>query len=363
VQFSAAVNHSIWYLADVAACEAMATLLTEDPFFSRYTIYVAAGSKARIGAGALPPFKKALRDGETAGKVGSITLTCGKLMTGVTVPEWSAIFMLRSLKAPESYFQAAFRVQSPWVHNRQVKKPTCYVFEFDPNRALGLVALYGTELANNAGEPGVTQSSVLGELINFLPIFAIDGGQMERLNVEAVLDWAHGAVTSNSLARKWRSSDLYNLNGTTMANLLDDADLMAELEQIEDFRDIREMAEKIVSNEDKLRKVKREGGGRSTERKPRTQLQEKRKTVRDKLKKVSAKVLVFMYLTDFREERLMHVVESLDTELFLRSTGLSLEGFRKLNRIGVFNESQMNDAIQKYRYFERRSIEALMLAS
>ena len=58
----------------------------------------------------------------------------------------------------------------------------------------------------------------------------------------------------------------------------------------------------------------------------------------------------------------MHVVESLDTELFLRSTGLSLEGFRKLNKVGVFNESQMNDAIQKYRYFEQKSIENLLSA-
>jgi hypothetical protein len=361
-QFSKGVQNAIWYLYDVASCEAMADLLRSDPFFSKYTIYVAAGTKAGVGASALPPFNKALREGIEEGKSGSITLSCGKLMTGVTVPEWSSIFMLRSLKAPESYFQAAFRVQSPWVVNKSIQKDTCYIFEFDPNRALGLVALYGTELSNNSNEPGVTQASVLGELINFLPIFAIDGGQMEKLNTDAILQWAHGGVTSNSLAKKWRSSDLYNLNGTTMADLLADEELMKELEQIEDFRNIREMAEKIVSSEDKLRKTKREGGSKDLEKKPKSEIQEKRKNIREKLKKVSAKVLIFMYLTDFREERLMHVVESLDTELFLRSTGLSLEGFRKLNKVGVFNESQMNDAIQKYRYFEKKSIESLLNA-
>jgi hypothetical protein len=358
-----AVNHSIWFMADVAACEAMASMLRKDPYFSKYTIYVAAGSKAGIGAGALPPFNKALRQGLAEGKSGSITLSCGKLMTGVTVPEWSSIFMLRSLRAPESYFQAAFRVQSPWVEGGKVRKETCYVFEFDPNRALGLVALYGTELANNAAEPGVTQASVLGELINYLPIFAIDGGQMEKLNTEAVLEWAHGGISANSLARKWKSSDLYNLNGLTMGRLLDDAELIAELEQIEDFRNIREQAEKIVSSTEKLKKIQREGGPKSSERKPKSEIAKRRKSIREKLKKVSAKVLIFMYLTDFREERLMHVVESLDTELFLRSTGLSLNGFRKLNRVGVFNESQMNDAIQKYRYFEKKSIEAFTLAN
>ncbi|MDH6536537.1 DEAD/DEAH box helicase family protein [Aurantimicrobium minutum] len=360
-KFKEAVEHAIWFMPDVASCEAMAELLKKDPYFSSFVIYVAAGTKAGIGANALPPLRKAMKEGIIEGKAGSITLSCGKLMTGVTVPEWTSIFMLRSLRAPESYFQAAFRVQSPWVESGHIKKNTCYVFEFDPNRALGLVALYGTELSNNSNQKDVTQRVVLGELINFLPIFAIDGGIMEKLNADSILEWAHGGITSNSLARKWRSTDLYNLNGVTMERLLDDADLLAELEQIEDFRNIREEAEKIVSSSKKLQNVKREGAGKAAERKPKSEIAEKRKSIRDKLKKVSAKVLIFMYLTDFREERLMHVVESLDTELFLRSTGLSLEGFRKLNKVGVFNESQMNDAIQKYRYFEKRSIESFLI--
>ena len=74
-------------------------------------------------------------------------------MTGVTVPQWGAILMLRSLKSPETYFQAAFRVQSPGerattMASSTVRKPTCYVFEFDPNRALSLVAEYGIRLSS-----------------------------------------------------------------------------------------------------------------------------------------------------------------------------------------------------------------------
>jgi hypothetical protein len=89
---------------------------------------------------------------------GSITLSCGKLMTGVTVREWGAILMLRSLKSPECYFQSAFRVQSPWSYRKpdgtiDVQKPTVYVFEFDPNRALGLVAEYGMKLATTRANP------------------------------------------------------------------------------------------------------------------------------------------------------------------------------------------------------------------
>lgn len=358
-EFKDAVRHSVWYLQDVATCEAMAELLRSDPFFSTYEIYVAAGTKAKIGAQALPPLQAAIRHSEESGKSGSITLSCGKLMTGVTVPEWSSIFMLRSLKAPESYFQAAFRVQSPWKVDGVIQKETAYVFEFDPNRALSLVALYGTELANNSADRQATQASVLGELINFLPIFAIDGGRMEQLDVQAVLDWAHGGISANALARRWRSVDLYNLNGVTMDRLLQDADLIAELEQIEDFRTIREEAEKIVTASKKLSAVKRAGGGANEQRKPKKEIAEKRKNIREKLKKVSAKVLIFMYLTDFREERLAHVIESLDTELFLRSTGLSLNSYRKLTELGVIDIGNMTDAIQKFRYFEKNSIERL----
>lgn len=359
-EFKEAVKHSVWYLQDVAACEAMAGLLRSDPFFSTFEIYVAAGTKAKIGAQALPPLQAAIRNAETTGKSGSITLSCGKLMTGVTVPEWSSIFMLRSLKAPESYFQAAFRVQSPWKADGEILKHTAYVFEFDPNRALSLVALYGTELANNSPDRQATQASVLGELINFLPIFAIDGGRMEQLDVQAVLDWAHGGIGANALARRWKSSDLYNLNGVTMDRLLQDIDLIAELEQIEDFRNIREEADKIVTASKKLAKVKREGGSAKEQKPHKKEIANKRKDIRSKLRKVSAKVLIFMYLTDFREERLADVIESLDTDLFLRSTGLSLKSYRKLTDIGVIDVGNMTDAIQKFRYFEQKSVEGLI---
>lgn len=358
-EFTDGVRHSVWFMKDVAACEAMAAMLRTDTFFSTYEIYVAAGTKAKVGAAALDPARRAIARADVEGKSGSITLSCGKLMTGVTVPEWSSIFMLRSLRAPESYFQAAFRVQSPWTEAGEIKKETAYIFEFDPNRALSLVALYGTELANNSPDRTTTQREVLGELVNFLPIFAIDGGQMERLDTDAILDWAHGGISANSLARKWRSVDLYNLNGVTMGRLLRDPGLIAELEQIEDFRNIREEAERVVTASNKLGAAKRAGASKSEQRKPKSELASQRKSIREKLKKVSAKVLIFMYVTDFREERLNHVIESLDTELFLRATGLSVDGFGRLTDAGVFDVGQMNDAIQKFRYFERKSLEAV----
>ena len=355
-KFRSAIKHSIWYMNDIASCEAMAELLRSDNFFSDFEIYVAAGTKAKTGAAALLPLQKAIATSSETNKLGSITISCGKLMTGVTVPEWTSIFMLKSLKAPESYFQAAFRVQSPWKINGQIVKEIAYVFEFDPNRALNLIARYGTELALSANGNVSTQESVLSDLINFLPIFAVDDGGMEALDVNAILEWAHGGLSANSLARRWGLPDLYNLNEASMSALLEDEELVRELEQIEDFRKIRQQAQKIVTNSKRLKSVKSTSPSGKTSSPEKKEVAKQRQALREKLKKVSAKVLIFMYLTDFREERFSDVINSLDKELFLRSTGLSIESYSKLAKIGMIDEANMTDAIQKFRYFEMSSL-------
>ena len=91
-----------------------------------------------------------------AAKTGKQTITpCGKLMTGVTVPTLGRDPDPPALKSPESYVQAAFRVLSPWATRndggtRTIRKHTCYVFDFDPDRALTLVYQYGTKLAGRS---------------------------------------------------------------------------------------------------------------------------------------------------------------------------------------------------------------------
>jgi hypothetical protein len=155
------LQHSFWFLPNVAACHAMANLLAEkqNTFWHEYEVLVAAGASAGIGLDALPPVRKAIGSGfETK----TITLSCGKLTTGVTVPQWSSILMLRNLKSPETYFQAAFRVQSPWSiknpngddpHEEEILKPACFVFDFAPTRALRQLSEYGIGLSPNESNP------------------------------------------------------------------------------------------------------------------------------------------------------------------------------------------------------------------
>ena len=107
------LQHSFWFLPTVASCHAMANLLKarHNTYWHTYDVLVVAGAAAGVGMEALPPVRVAIADGHDTK---TITLSCGKLTTGVTVKQWSSILMLRNLNSPETYFQAAFRVQSPW---------------------------------------------------------------------------------------------------------------------------------------------------------------------------------------------------------------------------------------------------------
>lgn len=358
--FRDAVRHSVWYLPDVGACYAMANMLADHPFYSGYEIVTAAGARAGQGPAALPPVEAAIGSCTKHQKSGTITLTCGKLMAGVTIPEWGAILMLRSLQSPETYFQAAFRVQSPHAHRDaagtlEVLKEHCYVFEFDPNRALSLVAQYGTRLASTGD---VTPSEAIKQLLDYLPIFGFSGGQMSQLDADELLDWATVGVGATALAQRWNSPLLVEVNEHTLGAVLEQPGLLETLEQIEDFRALAQHGEHVVTSTKELKKAKREQGGKldQGQRKQQNETAKRRKEIREKLQKFLAHIPVFMYATDFREEALKDVIQSLDPALFERVTGLKVEDFQLLNDLGLFNASHMNMAIYQFKMFETASL-------
>ena len=161
--FISYLKHTIWFLPDVSSCYAMKNLLQQEQndFFNKnYKIILMAGNNAGVGVKAFQNHKEQLGNQH---KTKTITLTCGKLMTGVTVPAWSGIFMLTNTESPEKYFQAAFRVQNPNKiiekdryssdgKTKKILKKECYIFDFHPNRALKLVVEISSKLNTNYGE-------------------------------------------------------------------------------------------------------------------------------------------------------------------------------------------------------------------
>lgn len=357
------LRHTYWFLPSVAACRAMKRLL-EKPvnhkFFGRYSIIVAAGSEAGMGAEAVNPVYASMGNPQAHC---SITLSCGKLSTGVTVKPWTGIFMLRNASSPETYFQAAFRVQSPWTMRNEwgeevVLKPLCYVFDFAPNRALRQVAEYSCRLS--VGEQNPEQK--VNEFIQYLPILAYDGSSMKQIDAAGILDMAMSGTTATLLARRWESALLVNVDNGTLSRLLASPEAMKALMNIEGFRALNKEIETIINKSEAVKKAKKEKGDRLTPKEKRElnaeekEYKSKRKEIQEKLIKFATRIPVFMYLTDYREYTLYDVIHQLEPELFRKVTGLTLPDFDLLVSLGVFNRELMNDAVYKFKRYEDASL-------
>lgn len=355
------LTHTFWFLPNVASCFAMKNLLARrhNIFFHDYKINVCAGTKAGIGLDALAPVQQSMGD-PLATK--TITLSCGKLTTGVTVKPWTGIFMLRNLKSPETYFQAAFRVQSPWTVQKddgttEIMKQECYVFDFALDRALRQISDYSCRLNVDEGNP----EKKVAEFIHFLPVLAYDGSSMKQVSAQDILDITMAGTSATLLARRWESALLVNVDNDTLQRLMDNKEALEALMNIEGFRSLNQDIQTIINKSEKVKKAKQEGKELPPKEKKELTAEEKeykslRKQIQEKLIKFATRVPIFMYLTDYRERCLKDVITQLEPGLFKKVTGLSVKDFEMLCSIGVFNAGLMNDAIFKFKRYEDSSL-------
>jgi len=362
------LSHTFWFLPSVAACYAMNNLLQQkqNKFYHDYKIVVAAGPAAGIGVDALDPVQDAMDDPL---KTKTITLSCGKLTTGVTVKPWTGILMLRNSSSPETYFQAAFRVQSPWTvknpdglhpNAEDIIKQECYVFDFAPDRALRQIAEYASRL--NVDEKTSPEAKV-AEFINFLPVLAYDGSSMKQIDAAGILDIAMSGTTATLLARRWESALLVNVDNETLARLMANQKAMDALMSIEGFRNLNQDIETIINKSEAVKKARRDANDKELSERKKRELTEaekeyksKRKLIQEKLIKFATRVPIFMYLTDFRERTLRDVITLLEPGLFKRVTGLDVKDFELLVSLNVFNSALMNDAVYKFKRYEDASL-------
>lgn len=367
VRLLSVLSHTFWFLPSIASCYAMRNLMSQmqNRFYRDYEIVVAAGSKAGLGPKALPPVQDAMGDPlETK----TITLSCGKLTTGVTVRPWAGIFMLRNSSSPETYFQAAFRVQSPWTvwnpdhtdpNREQIIKRECYVFDFAPERALRQIAEYSCRL--NVEEPNPEKK--VEEFIKFLPVLAYDGSSMKQIDAAGVLDMAMSGTSATLLAKRWESALLVNVDNSTLQRLMSNGAAMDALMSIEGFRSLNQDIETIINKSEAVKRMRKEKNDEDLSDEEKKKLTEaekeyksKRKQIQEKLIKFATRIPVFMYLTDYRERCLRDVITQLEPGLFKRVTGLSVKDFELLVSLDVFNSGLMNDAVYKFKRYEDSSL-------
>lgn len=363
VRMKGLLLHTLWFLPNVASCYAMANLLKEkqNVFYHEYTVNVCAGTGAGVGLAAVKPVRRSMTP---ALDTKSITLSCGKLTTGVTVKPWTGIFMLRNLSSPETYFQAAFRVQSPWTiknedGSKEIIKENAYIFDFAVNRALKQISDYSTKLDTH----GRTPEQKVEDFVRFLPVLAYDGSTMKPVDATEILDIVTAGTSATLLARRWQSALLVNVDNDTLKKLMGNQQAMMALMRIESFRSLNEDIETIINKSEHVKKTKKEHGDNLPEKKKKELSEEekeyksKRKEIQKKLIKFATRIPIFMYLTEYREQSLKDVIIKLEPGLFKKVTGMTVEEFELLVSIGVFNEAIMNDAIWQFRRYEESSLE------
>lgn len=335
-------------------------------FYQGYKIIVAAGNHAGQGVKALQPVLEAMDDPL---QTKTITLSTGKLTTGVSVAPWSGVLMLRNLKSPETYFQTAFRVQTPWTidnpdshtpNKKEILKTICYVFDFAPTRALNQIADYSNKLDPNEPNP----EKKVSEFIKFLPVLAYDGSSMKEIDAVGILDIVTSGTTATLLARRWESALLVNVDNDTLQRLMSNERAMNALMSIEGFRSLNQDLETIINKSESVKTTKQEANERNLSPKEKKQLTDdekeyksKRKEIQQKLIKFATRIPVFMYLTDHREMSLKDVIIQLEPLLFKKVTGLHVQDFELLVSLNIFNDMLMNDAVFKFKRYEDSSLE------
>ena len=356
------LSHTLWFLPNVASCYAMYNLLKQkqNNFFDDYKVIVCAGTKAGIGLDALRPVLNAMGDPL---KTKTITLSCGKLTTGVTVRPWAGVFMLRNLKSPETYFQTAFRVQSPWEivndkGDKEVIKQECYIFDFALERALHQISDYSCRLKVDDTSP----EQKVSEFISFLPVLAFDGSSMNRIDAQDILDITYAGTSATLLAKRWQTALLVHVDNDTLKKLQNNQDALDALMRIEGFRSLNTEIQTIINRSEKVKKLKKEKGDELTlsEKKELTEDEKKakslRKQVQENLLKLAARIPAFMYLTDYREQTVKDVITQIEPELFQKVTGLTVKDFDVLCSIGLFDAEKMNQGIFGFRKYENSSL-------
>ena len=203
-------RHSLWMIPGVKEARALSKLLQQHPVFGNYEIVNVAGEgdEEVDSTDALKALEKAMTDHPE--NTYTITLSCGRLTTGVSVKPWTACFMLSGSynTAASTYMQTIFRVQTPATIAGKVKEE-CFVFDFAPDRTLKVIA-ETVKVSKKAGETTGGDREILGDFINFCPIIGFDGSKMKTYDAEKMLGQLKKVYVEKVVQNGFEDSYLYN---------------------------------------------------------------------------------------------------------------------------------------------------------
>lgn len=203
-------RHSLWMVPGVKEAKALSKMLQEHPVFGQFKIVNVAGDgdEEEANEEALKKVEKAITD--EPHETYTITLSCGRLTTGVSVKAWTAVFMLSGSHntSAAGYMQTIFRVQTPATINGKVKEE-CFVFDFAPDRTLKVIA-ETAKVSAKAGKTSGEDRKIMGEFLNFCPIIAIHGSQMKNYDVNGMLEQLKRVYVERVVRNGFEDGYLYN---------------------------------------------------------------------------------------------------------------------------------------------------------
>ena len=223
-------RHTLWMLPGVKEARAMSAMLQTHPVFQHFKVVNVAGDgdEDEESKDALVAVEEAI--GKDPDATRTITLSCGRLTTGVSVKAWTAVFMLSGSynTAASSYMQTIFRVQTPATINGRVKEQ-CYVFDFAPDRTLKVIA-ETAKISSKAGKTSSNDRKIMGEFLNFCPIISIEGSKMNQFDVPKMLEQLKKVYVERVVRNGFEDRSLYNDELMKLGDL--------ELQEFDDLKKI-----------------------------------------------------------------------------------------------------------------------------
>ena len=209
-EFRKMFRHTLWVLPGVAAARTLSEKLRRHSVFGNFQVVNVAGNgdEDEENEEALKMVNKAI--GPDPSETYTITLTCGRLTTGVSVEPWTAVFMMSGSfsTSAASYMQTIFRVQTPFTCHGQMKT-NCYAFDFAPDRTLRVLAKVA-KVSEKAGKSTDEDRKILGDFLNFCPIISIEGSQMKPYDVKSMMAQLKRAQIEKVVQNGFEDGALYN---------------------------------------------------------------------------------------------------------------------------------------------------------
>lgn len=322
------LNHTLWMLPSVEACNWLERVLKQHDFFGKFDVINVAGNNETC----LDRVKERISFGGQ-----TITLSCGRFTTGVTIPEWGAVFFLDDGKSPTSYYQTAFRAQSSWTHADEIIKQECYVFDINPHRVLEM-AYTQAIISARTSEDSVEE--FIKRYLDCAPVFFLGQTEIRAIDATKVLElrFDHTSEVVSSFSNPY-SIDVASIDEVSAAELMgiDPLKITTLMKVVTETGVARG---KILEN--------------SSPKEAAKEAKEAARQLRERVQKFLRCLPDYLYVTPVQERSCRDIVLRGDAEIFLDHTGLSIEAFRSLLDSRALNEDHLNNCITHFNFIESR---------